>query len=548
MNWLVLGGIAAVSLLIVLGSIPMESDLRRLVRAGVHSAASASAFSMVGVLLLRHATLKRGLGMRLLAIGVLAYAAAQFAYLCIFLYDILYDTTLPIAEYAGLFNSLVQVVMSLGVLIWLMDDERARAEETAAALAESQSRFRRLVEEVRLIAWEYDPDGRRFTFVSPQAETILGYPLTQWREPEFWFNHVHPDDREHARAFSHERSLLGVDHEFEYRMIRRDGGTVWFRDLTSVIRRQGECRSLHGVLIDITEVKAAEEQLAVSEERYRNLVLSSTDAIIVNQGGRIAFCNPTAARMLGYADVTSLIGRDTMEIVAPSSRDLVRERIDASPRRTPCCRRSRSDGCDSDGSEMEVEVGAKAIVFEGRAAIQVQGRDITRRKNAERTVADIAHRLKAVVDSAPLVLWATDRDLNITVSEGRGLESLGLRPGQTVGMNITDLYGSIPGVIKNHQRALAGEVVVDVVEVQGVIFESRHAPVTSADGGVGGVIGVAIDITQRMRAEKALRESESRLRGIFEATIDPLWDWDVASNRATYSPSWARLLEYCANG
>lgn len=537
-------GITIAAVLVIAATYPLEIDARRLIRACVHSGASAIGFSVVAILLLHRATPRRGLGTRMLALGALAYAAAQIICLGIFIYDIAYADRLLMVEYAGLFNGLVQVVMSLGVVIWLLDDERSRAEEAAMALSESQERLRRLVEDVRLIAWEFDPTSKQFTFVSPQAERILGYSMQDWMQPEFWYNHVHPEDRERSRAYSRERTSSGIDYEFEYRMLKRDGGVVWFRDLTSIIRREGKSLKLHGFLIDITAQKEAEEQTALSEQRFRNLVQSSTDAIIVNQQGRIAFCNEAAVRMLGHADSSALLGTATMDLIAPSSRAIVGERIRRLSTTSDALPMIEERWIRADGREIEVEVGASAIEFGGKPAIQVQGRDITPRKDAERAVSDIARKLKAVVDAAPVVLWATDANLVFTLSEGRGLSAIGRSPGDVVGKSVAELYGHVRGAVENHRRALAGEVVTDTVTLQDVTFESRFAPVAAPDGRITGVIGVAVNVTERMRTEAALRESEERLRGVFDSAVDPLWDWDVANDQTSFSPTWPNLLEF----
>src|SRR5688572_31538313 len=84
------------------------------------------------------------------------------------------------------------------------------------------------------IVWEGDVESRQLTFVSKEAERVLGYPVGLWLMPGFWARHVHPDDRECAiesrrRIHSGERS-----REIEYRMLDPHGRVVWIRDLVSV--------------------------------------------------------------------------------------------------------------------------------------------------------------------------------------------------------------------------------------------------------------------------------------------------------------------------
>ena len=90
------------------------------------------------------------------------------------------------------------------------------------------------------IVWEADPATFCFTFVSIQAEHILGYPVHQWlNNPAFWPDHIHPEDRERAVAYCVEQTKLGLPHDFEYRMLAADGRTVWIRDIVSVFIEEG---------------------------------------------------------------------------------------------------------------------------------------------------------------------------------------------------------------------------------------------------------------------------------------------------------------------
>src|SRR4051812_21664665 len=84
-------------------------------------------------------------------------------------------------------------------------------------------RFRRLLEATDIIPWEADADTWRFTYVGPQAARVLGYPVPEWYQPDFWTGHLHPDDRERAIDLCRRLSQQGEDYELEYRMAAADG-------------------------------------------------------------------------------------------------------------------------------------------------------------------------------------------------------------------------------------------------------------------------------------------------------------------------------------
>src|SRR5690242_13013366 len=108
-----------------------------------------------------------------------------------------------------------------------------------AAPGDVQQRYEQLVSSIDGIVWELDVQTFLFTFVSQQAERLLGYPLNQWREPNFWVDHLHPDDRDWALSFCLDATRDQRNHDFEYRMIAADGRTVWLRDIVSVVSEEG---------------------------------------------------------------------------------------------------------------------------------------------------------------------------------------------------------------------------------------------------------------------------------------------------------------------
>ena len=142
--------------------------------------------------------------------------------------------------------------------------ERRRAE---SALLEKEAQYRQIVESVRAVVWRADARTFQFTFVSPEAEKILGYPMRMWlEEPSFWSDHIHPDDRAWATALYRRNTEEKRDHQFEYRLVAADGHAVWFQDLVRVVVEGDEVRELVGIMIDVTERRHLEDQLRQSQK------------------------------------------------------------------------------------------------------------------------------------------------------------------------------------------------------------------------------------------------------------------------------------------
>lgn len=132
--------------------------------------------------------------------------------------------------------------------------------------------YRTLVESTKAIPWSIHWDSKRFTYIGPQIEGVLGWTAESWEGVEDWVARIHPEDRERVFGFCVAQSLAGVDHEADYRALKRDGGYVWIRDVVHVVRdAQGQVTSLVGFMFDITERKRSEEQLAELQRTLERL-------------------------------------------------------------------------------------------------------------------------------------------------------------------------------------------------------------------------------------------------------------------------------------
>jgi len=136
--------------------------------------------------------------------------------------------------------------------------------EVAYRLAKQEAlRYSNLVNTVNGVVWEADLASLQFTFVSEQAEVLLGFPLNEWTNTEdFWLAHLHPQDR--CRALRARRPVPGAGdrHQIEYRMIAADGRVVWVSDYISLVRNSGDADCFRGVMVDITEKKRMEQRLS----------------------------------------------------------------------------------------------------------------------------------------------------------------------------------------------------------------------------------------------------------------------------------------------
>ncbi len=138
-------------------------------------------------------------------------------------------------------------------------------------------------------------------------------------------------------------------------------------------------------------------------------------------------------------------------------------------------------------------------------------RNMTERTRAQMSLAANEELLRTVVTNTPTILYAIDQRGVYTLSEGKGLEVLGIKAGGLVGQSAYAFYRDYPNIIRDIDRVLHGEEHCSLLEFRGVVYDNRATPIRSADGEIIGLIGVATDVTAQRQAEAALQQAKQDL-------------------------------------
>src|SRR2546426_662418 len=277
-------------------------------------------------------------------------------------------------------------------------------------------------------------------------------------------------------------------------------------------------QAVANVLATAIDRTATEEALRRSEEHFRSLIENASDIVtIVGDNGVFRYASPSVERVLGYAPV-ELLERNAFDLVHREDIALVAEALARAIQRPNVPQSAEFRFRHHDGSWRVLEaVGQARVDHGGSAQLIVNARDVTQRRRQERALRESKERLRTVIAGAPLVLFAFDQHGIFTMVEGRGVDALGFRPAQLIGRSVYELYADLPQALADVRRALAGETFSSTVEVFGTVFEAWYSPVRDTVGGpVSGAIGVGTDVTERHRAEAALRRSEESSRALVE--------------------------------
>ena len=284
-----------------------------------------------------------------------------------------------------------------------------------------------------------------------------------------------------------------------------------------VEERTGELEETNGKLQkEVAERSRIEAELRVLNERL-DLALKGTNDGIWDwdiKAGRIYF-SPRWKEMLGYSEAE--VG-DTFKEWETRLHPEDRERAFAAIQEYFSGRRAAFELehrlRHKDGAYRWILSRGVAVWDETGKPVRMAGShvDLTERRRAEQALRESESKLRAFVTNVPAILFSIDRGGVITMAEGLGMEALKFVEGGIVGHSVAELYGEMPGLMESVKRALGGESVVSTMRLQQRSFEVAYSPIHAPDGAVTGVIGVAHDITDRVRAKEELERTADELR------------------------------------
>lgn len=398
-----------------------------------------------------------------------------------------------------------------------------RTSTECLSVRRSEQRYRNLVELSADVIYVSDKLGN-LTFLNDAGykihecapEEILGRPWLEW---------VHPEDRERTQKLFMRMLEEGIDvFGFENRFVSKTGKTRDMLHNVTVLRdEKGEIVGTQGIATDITERKRAEEEL-----QFKSMLLDNArDSIFVLDGeGRVIYVNEAAYKDRGFTR-EELIGKPIDQVDAPQYKERVRQRMAQLLRENSI--RVETAHLTKDGAWMDVEVNARVVEFRGRKVIVGVLRDITEKKRMEEAIRESEERYRTLVENVDLGITLIDPTYRIVMANAGGEKLHKKDASEFAGRECfrefekrEEVCSHCPGT----RAMLTGRPAT--AQTHGTRDDGSHYPVEihafpilKGDGTFRGFIEVVADITDRKRAEEAIRrytaelEDSNRMKDLF---------------------------------
>ncbi|AYN08655.1 bifunctional diguanylate cyclase/phosphodiesterase [Pseudomonas putida] len=426
-----------------------------------------------------------------------------------------------------------------------LSSEISRRIALEQELRSSEYHYRGLVESLSAIAWEADANDFTYSYVSPHAEDLLGYPLSDWLRPGFWRSILHPEDALWAQAYCDSETAAGRDHSLDYRVIRADGQPLWIRNIVSMIEH-GHQPVMRGLMIDISETKRTEDALRLSEQKFASVFQQCPDILLIarHSDGCLLEVNEAFEEQIGLPS-DQVIGRTATDLDlwgVEGSGPLLLERLHQGGIRNLEMSFRRSNGQLFTGL-----TSAETFELDGTPALVVAVRDISQLKETQQQLQTSEEKFAKAFHASPdgLLLSRQSDGLLLEVNEGFcRLTGYDLNP--TIDQTSLDLG---IWVDLNERKRLVDQLNRDgfvrdftchIRRSDGQIrlceLSARPLPIT----GVDCMLTIARDITERHLMQEKLQLAAT----VFENTAEGVLITDIDQRISAVNRAFSEITGY----
>jgi PAS domain S-box-containing protein len=415
------------------------------------------------------------------------------------------------------------VYNSEGEPMWVEGNIRDTSEikEVSNALSESENRFRATFEQAAIGIAHVSTEGR-FLRINEKFCDIIGYSHDEMLGLTFQ-DITHPEDL--GNDLKDVQGVINGEKESfskEKRYIRKSGEIMWGHLTVSIVRNNiGESQWFVAVVKDINEQKLAEMALRQNRDLLKHLVSAMPDAVFhIKMPVRTINWTDDSFDVMGY-EPEEYIGQSTEKYYAnPEDYTKVGRLQQEAISRGDDMISTEIMARRKDGKVFPAELTATFYKEEGKISqITAFVRDISKRKQAEEKLLESEEKFKTLVTKTEEIIFIIAKDGTFLLSEGKGLDKLGLKPGEVVGISVFDLYKDFPTLLDKIRQAFSGETVIMEHEVGDFYFKSWYTPHLNQNGEIIGLLGLAVNITEQKIAENKIMGYQNRLKALANELI-----------------------------
>ncbi|MEB3266932.1 MAG: PAS domain S-box protein, partial [Leptolyngbya sp.] len=447
------------------------------------------------------------------------------------------------------------VVTTVGVDISDRKRHELERQQYEAALAQSEAKFRSLVENASEITYARSLNGN-LLYISPQVEAVLGYKPEDLIGQNILDRLVHPDDRAMVDAAAADLVVTGQSQRaLEVRLRHRDGHWHWLRSNTSaIVNDAGAVVGIQGMSADIHDQKLAEQALQESRARFEAIYAQAAVGISLAAlpSGQIILVNQCFCDFVGYSQ-QELLQMSYLDYTHPDDwqqdEALMTQLMTGEIEHFTLEKRFvRPSG--------EVRWGALTVSLvkdaEGHPLYDIAIiQDITERRQWQQAVEESQasvrrseERLRTAMEAANMGSWHWHLDTNEVVWSETLERVMGLDPGSFDGRMETVVAMIYPAdrsrvaaaIDRSLHLGIAYDIEFRFIRPDGTLrwAATKGNSIRNGEGRVIAMAGVDIDITDRKRAEAALQESEARFRQLADTVREGFFVFEVRDDRYSY--------------
>ncbi|MHA2282519.1 MAG: PAS domain S-box protein [Promethearchaeota archaeon] len=389
-------------------------------------------------------------------------------------------------------------------------------------LETSEEMYKNIINNLLDIIIVLDLKGN-FLYASPQVYNISGFTQEEIIGKN-GFKLMHPDDIKEAVDVLKEAITMKKKIVIEYRTIHKDGHYIDVSASGKIVNIEGEDR-IFAVVRDVSAQKKSKKKLIESEKKYRQLIEDSLEGVwVIDEDANTTLVNPSMARILGY-EVDEMIGINLFDFTLQEDIETTKNTLER--RRKGIKEEIEKKFVRKDGKEVLTRLMASPIFdnngkYLGSIAFVS---DITDRKKTETLLRESEEKFRTLFEIVPASIAVLDLNGNIVLYNQKFCDLHGVKnPELLEGKNIRGFFAEkdLPKLRKAINKSLEGTSrdinQYTMIKDDGTEFLAEAISVGFKDknGKITGLIGVAQDVTEQIRAEQKLKESEEKFRMIAE--------------------------------